>query len=126
MSAYLIALGHNVALLDMDAIDPQPRNGEVIATIRSYSDGGARDTVLHCAPTWDVLETPEQYQALLEQFGLLDATTALVTFYTRTETFAWNRYNGTAIQPELGKDGGWANFFPRNFTIYIRDLAEVT
>jgi hypothetical protein len=54
------------------------------------------------------------------------ATTGLVTVLVRDHTFRWVRMNGTAVRPQIGADGAWLNYLPRNFTILIRDLTEAT
>lgn len=128
---YRVGIGHDIALASLTTLEPQPRNGEVKEAERTYSDGGVGNKGLTCAFVWDAFESPEQYQAILEAFGLLDAdtgdlsTTTDVTIYTRNEVWDWARYNGTAILPELGRDGEWRDYFPRNFRIIIRDLEQI-
>jgi hypothetical protein len=121
MSTYRVATGHSVALGSLAVLSPQPRNGEV-HSLRTYGDTGAQERAEWCAFVWDVLETEEQYQDILTAFGLLDATTSKVTIYTRSPVFNWVRYNGIAIQPEIGVDGSWDRYFARNFTIHVRNL----
>jgi hypothetical protein len=121
MSQYMIATGHGVALLDLEVISPQPRDGAIRA-LRSYGDGGAQERAGHCFLQWNVLETPEQYQQLLDQFGLLDSLYSKVTLYTRNEVFDWTRFNGIAIQPQIAVDGQWARYFARDFVIVVRNL----
>lgn len=124
MSTYRVATGHDIALGSLTVLDPQPRGGEVKA-LRSYGDTGASERALHCTLQWSVLETEAQYQALLTQFGLLDALYSRVTIYTRSPVFDWVRYNGIAVRPEIGVDGEWSRYFARNFTIYVKDLEEL-
>lgn len=121
MTTYRAAEGHGVALGSLTVISPQPKNGEVRA-LRSYGDTGAQERALHCAFVWDVLESEAAYLAVLAQFGLDDALYANVTIYTRNEVFTWQRFNGIAIQPEIGQDAGWGNYFMRNVVIVIKDL----
>lgn len=121
MSTYRVAEGFNVALGSLAVLDPQPRNGEVKA-LRTYGDTGAQERAEYCTLIWDVLDTEEAYQAVLTQFGLLDALYANVTVYTRNEVFDFTRYNGIAVRPEIGQDGAWERYFARNFAIYIKDL----
>lgn len=121
MSTYRVSEGHGVALGSLTVLAPQPRNGEIRA-LRSYGDTGAQDRALHCAFVWDVLESEAAYLAVLAQFGLDDALYANVTIYTRNEVFDWVRYNGIAVQPEIGVDAGWGSYFMRNVVIHVKDL----
>lgn len=121
MSTYKVATGFNVALGSLTVIVPQCRNGEVRA-LRTYSDTSAQERALHCAFVWDVLGSEAEYQALLTQFGLLDALYSKVTIYTRNEVFDFARYNGIAIRPEIGVDGEWRDFFARGFVVVVKDL----
>lgn len=121
MTTYRVAVGHDIALASLTTINPTPRNGEIRA-LRTYGDTSALERALHCAFVWDVLETEAAYLAVLAQFGLDDALTSKVTIYTRSEIFDFKRYNGIAIQPEIGQDGAWERYFARNFTIHVKEL----
>lgn len=123
MAQYLVSsTGHNVALVDLDPIIPQPRSEGVAATARTFSaNGGVYQAGLYVELVWSLLGSADQYRALLAQFGLDSAVSAEVTIQCRDHAFNWIRFNGTAIRPDIGKDIRW-DYFPRGIVILIREL----
>jgi hypothetical protein len=128
MTTYRVAVNHNVALVSLVPLDPQPRSEGVKVTRRRVSaNGSIIDEGKYVDLIWDVFETVEEYQDTLDAFDLDTSgdTTKLVTVYARDETFRFARYNGTAVRPEIGPDGKWDKYFARGFTILVRDLVEL-
>ena len=125
MSLYKVGIGHNVPLVDLVTVTPQPRNGEVKYMERRQSDDGPVDVGPYSAPTWGIFKNAAQYQVTLGQFGLLVAETCDVTWYTQDDLFNWKRYNGVAALPEPGVDGSHTQYFLRGFVIFIRRLKEL-
>lgn len=124
MSTYRVsATGHNVALVSLTVLSPQPRSTGIQATRRTYgADGSVYDEGRYVILEWDFMENPTDYVALLTLFGVQNNLTCDCTVYIRDERFAFARYNGIAMRPEPGKDVRWTNYFPRNIEILIKDL----
>lgn len=123
---YRVAVGHDIAAASLVVIDPQPTGYGIRPVAREYADGGLVDVAFYAILEWNTLGDAEQYQDLLTQFDLLDNTTADVTVYLRDHLFQFGRWNGTAVQPQLGVDGSWDNYFPRGTRIFIHGLVEAT
>ncbi len=122
MSAYKVKDGHNQALEDLVALDPQPKSEGVKCTRRSFAaDGTPIDEGRYIELVWSMLPDVTTYQSVLSQLGIQSALSNQVTAYVRDETFAWVRVNGLAIRPEPGRDVRWT-YFPRDVTILIRDV----
>lgn len=122
MSDYRVKEGLNQALVDLVAIDPQPRSAGVQATRRTYAaDGTVHDEGLFVELVYDVLEDATALDDLLDQFGLDAATTANVTIYAPNQLHVYTRYNGLAVRPETRRN----NYFLRDVTIVVRDLAAL-
>jgi hypothetical protein len=125
MSEYKVAIGTDVALVDLDTLTPQPASEGIRVTRRtSGADGAVYDEGRYVELVWNVLQDATMYQALLTQFGLSAASFAAVTVYVRSEVYAWVRVNGIAVRPELGRDARWNNAFPRSITILVKNLEE--
>lgn len=123
MSVYRVKTGLNQALVDLVAIDPQPRSPGIQTVQRNYAISGlVYEQASFVALEFDFLESPTEYQAVLTQFGLDAALTAEVTVYVRDFDFSWVRKNGLAVRPEVGKDVQWQNFFPRSIEIIVKHL----
>lgn len=123
MADYKVAVGHDVALISLVKIDPEPTGDPVAPVQRQYSASGkihedAEFLRLH----WDHIDSPTEYLALLTLFGLHDSHQEEVTIYCRDPRLVWTRYNGLAILPEVGVDAKWSNFFLRDVDMYIVDL----
>lgn len=119
--AYLIALGHDVALVDLDPIVPQPRTDTTTApVVRNYGVSGAvHEQGLYIALLWSMLDPATEYQTLLGQFGLDGDLSAEVTVYVPDHEYVYTRYNGIAIRPEQGVDIRRTEYFIRDVTIRI-------
>lgn len=123
--AYKVAIGHDVALMSLTDIDPQPRSAGVRPTRRSYAASGlVYDEGLYVELEWSVVGNATEYQALLAQFDLDDLVSANVTIYCRNDLFAFQRYNGRCIRPEPGRSVDW-NVFPRGIKIVVKDLVAL-
>lgn len=123
MTNYLVKTGHDVALVSLDIMMPQPRSTGVQAVRRTYGgDGSVYEEGAFIELEFDALESPTEYTTLLTQFGLNAALKAAVTVYVPNAFLAFTRYNGTAVRPEVGKDMRRENYFIRSVTILVRDL----
>ena len=124
---YKVADGHDVALVSLTDIDPQPRSTGIQTTRRTFAgDGTVHDDGRYVILEWTVIENDTEYQSLLSTFGIQSATSNDVTVYVRDETFAWVRMNGTAIRPQPGRDVAWKDYFPRDVQILVRDLESAS
>jgi len=123
---YRVADGHDVALVDLDVLDPQPRSEGIKPTRRTFGgDGTPYDEGKYVELLYSVVSSVTEYQAILDAFGVKSAGSNEVTVYIRDETFAWTRKNGLAIRPQPGQDVRWS-FFPRDVVILVRDLADTS
>ncbi len=122
MSTYKIAEGHNVALLSLTAIDPQPASPGVKATRRTFSaDGALHDEALYIVLEWTFAEDATALDDLFDQFGLDSATTANVTIYCPNQVHVYTRYNGVAVRPESARQ----NYFIRDVQITVKNLTAL-
>lgn len=122
---YQVADGHDVALISLNPVIPQPTSEGIKATRRSYAaSGGVYDEGRYVELEFSVLGSETSYQTLLSEFGVNTVLTNDVTVYVRDEKYTWVRMNGTAVRPEVGQDVQWRRYFPRNITILIKDLVE--
>lgn len=120
MTDFLIATGHNVT--PTVPFDPQPQVLGMVPTRRLLALSGAViDESPYVPFTWPLLDTEDDYRAILTQCGLLTATTALVSVYIQDQNYDWVYRNGTAVKPEIGTDGR-RDFFLQNFTVSVIDL----
>jgi hypothetical protein len=124
MTTYRVSsAGHDEELDDLTVISPQPRSIGVQSTRRTYGvDGTVLDEGRYVEIEFSYSEDPTAYAALLTLFGVQNTLTNLVTVYVPDERYAWTRYNGTAVRPEIGRDVTRTNYFIRNITILIKDL----
>ncbi len=123
MSDYRVGEGHDIALGSLTVLDPQPRSEGLKYTRTTYSASGL---VYREKPyvelIWSMVESPTVYQSILEDFGLDALVSANVTVYVLDDQLTATRYNGRAIRPAIGRDGGQRNYFMRNVTIIVKDL----
>jgi hypothetical protein len=125
MSTYRVADGHDVALISLNVLSPQPRSEGIKPTRRTFGgDGTPYDESKYVELLYSMVGTVTEYQAILTSFGVKTAGSNEVTVYVRDETFAWTRQNGLAIRPEPGQDVRWTNYFPRDVVILVRDLSD--
>ena len=123
---YRVADGHDVALVSLNVLDPQPRSEGIKPTRRTFGgDGTPYDEGKYVELLYSVVSSVTEYQAILDAFGVKSAGSNEVTVYIRDETFAWTRKNGLAIRPQPGQDVRWS-FFPRDVVILVRDLADTS
>lgn len=126
MTTYAVAEGHDVALIDLDTIDPQPKCPGIRPTLRSHSAAGTvHDQGNYAELIFNMLESVAQYQAVLALFGLDDAVTSEVTVILRDATFADGRYNGTAVRPVIDDGLAWNEYLPRDIVILIKNVEAV-
>jgi hypothetical protein len=123
MPSYSLADTHNVALVSLSVISPQPR-GEPVAPIQrnfaisSIPHDHGKFAVWH----WSMLETEAAYLTLLTTLGLHNASYNDVTIYTRNERMVWTRYNARATLPLMGDDVKWQDFFVRGLSVTFTRL----
>lgn len=122
---YLVsATGYNVALVSLAPVSPQCRSTGVQSTRRSYAaDSSVHDEGRYIELIFDIIPNATVYQALLTQFGVVNVLTCPVTIYAPDERYSPTRMNGIAVRPEVGKDQASRNYFIRNVTILVKDLA---
>lgn len=115
-----MALGHDVALLSLATIVPQPRSPQgVQAAQRDFAaDGSVFETGLFIRLLWSSLGSETQYQALLTQFSLDTFLRFSVTLYAPNFERVWTRYNGSAIRPSATNYA----IFPRDIQIVVNRL----
>lgn len=130
MTDYRVADGWNVVLGSLTVLDPQPMSTGMQPSRRTYAASGNVAEEAHFIEfLWTMVETPTQYIAILTDFGLqgLPPTyTNDVTVYLRNDLFSYQRYNGTAVRPEIGRDVKWADYFPRDVVILVKGLVLPT
>lgn len=127
MSTYRIAAGHNVALASLTVLSPQPRTVGLQVTERSYGlSGAAYEQSLYVEFLYGFVNNPTDYASLLSSAGLTSVLYANVTIYARTATYAWSRYNGVAVRPQIGSDGAWNNFYLRDFVLLVKNLSPLS
>ncbi len=127
MTTYRVADGHDVALVSLTVLDPQPRSEGIKPTRRTFGgDGTPYDESKYVELLYSMVGSVTEYQSILSDFGVQSAGSNEVTVYVRDETFAWTRQNGLAIRPEPGQDVRWTNYFPRDVVILVRDLADAS
>ena len=115
--------GHNVALVNLVNVAPQPHSDGIQATRRTVgADGSVYDEGRFIELEFSLVQGPTMYVALLTQFGVQNLLFAPVTVYIPDERLTFIRYNGTAVRPQPGRDMRRARFFPRNITILVKDL----
>lgn len=126
MAIHKVAIGFDVPMIDLVAIDPQPTTHGVEITRRTYSaNRHILDEGWFVVFRWSVLEADEATLSLiLGQFDLDGADlTANVTIATpEAPTLAINRFNGIAHRPRVGEDIVRREYFLRNLEMYVTDL----
>lgn len=124
-SDYRASAGLNIALASLTRFSPQPRSSGVQVTKRTFVGSGPPiDQGLYVVLQWAALGKVATYQAILTQLGILGATGGDVTVYVRNQVWTYARYNGVALQPQIGQDADW-NIFPRNISVVVKDLLAI-
>lgn len=124
-SFYKAAIGHDIAALSLVLLNPQPTSDGVQVTRRTYSGNRTiYDEGKYTIWRWNVVESEEQFDAILDYFGLDGPTpTAEVTINApEAPHLAYNRWNGIAHQPQIGENIRRREYFLRDLEIYITDL----
>lgn len=129
MSTYQVAAGHDVALVSLTELDPQPNDdhgGGIEYTQLSYSASGVVTQQGPFFPfTWDHM-TATEYATVLGLFGLTSSDYADVTVYVRdTDLATWVRKNGVAQRPMPGETVRWQQH-PVRITIIVRNLEDAS
>lgn len=120
---YAVLLGTDQPLIDLVAIDPQPRSdGLRYGRVSHTGAGGMVLELPHVVLVFDVIEDATAYDALLTQFGLDGATTEDVTITLPDGLFAEQRWNGKAVRPVAGETVRREGYFIRDVQIVIRNL----
>lgn len=123
MSYYSYGTGHDVALVDMTLFSPQPRSLGVQPTRRVYTASGAViEEGYYVELLWNVLPA-SKWNTLINALGLGGALYAEVTIRIPNHQFAYTRYNGTAVRPQIGSEVMRQGYFLRNVSILVRDMA---
>lgn len=126
MTVYKIGLGHDVPTIDLDPIVPQPKGDPVAPVERTYGASGVHhDRGGYVRYHWDFINSPAEYQTLLNFFGVNSDDTAEVTVIARNDRFYDRKYNGIAHRPEPLVEVKWEGFFIRDLDIYVTDLEEI-
>lgn len=126
MSNYKVSTtGHNVALGSLVTLVPQPRSEGIKVARRTYAaDGSVYGEGVYIELEWDVVEDPAMLDAIYAQFGLgVLASTNEVTILIPGITYLDTRFNGLATRPLIGVDLRRNQFFLRNLTILVKNLA---
>jgi hypothetical protein len=124
-SDYRILGAPNIAFATLVPFKPQPRSLGVKFTRRTYlGDGRAISEGPYIELLWSALESEVEYQYILGQAGVANQTYREVTIYCRDQTWQYWRYNGVAIQPQIGVDADW-QYFPQNIVLLIRNLVRL-
>lgn len=126
MADYRAALGHDIALVSLTVLNPQPTSGGIIPTQRTYGiSGKAHEMAPHAILEWSMVKDATQYDTILDFFGLAAALNAPVTVYLRNHLFVYARYNATAYRPLIGTDAAWANYWLRNVRVVLTNLVAI-
>lgn len=127
MPNYKVGIGHDLTLVDMVDIVPQPRTETTTAPVQRNDtiSGVVHEQGLWIPLQWSMLDPASQYQALLEQFGLDTDLSCDVTVYVPNFEYVFTLYNGKAIRPEQGVDIRRTDQFIRDVTIRIIQLEAI-
>lgn len=120
---YLVGEGHDIALVSLVTIAPQPRcEGLRYGRTTFAASGAVTREAAHAILIWDVIGTQEEYEDLLEQFGLDALVSANVTVTLPNALYTSTRYNGRAVRPAAGEGVQHSQYFLRDVQIVIKDL----
>lgn len=125
---YLLENGHGIALVDLDAIVPQPRSDSVTQTVQrnESASGAVHEIGLYIVLQWSMLDPASQYNTLLDQFGLDGSNlTSQVTVYVPNFEYTWTRFNGIAVRPMQGQTIKRSDYFIRDASIIVKNLTAL-
>lgn len=126
MSYPRVDTGHDVPLVSLDRITPEPSTSPVTPVLRDWgAGGGVHDQGKYVCLRWEMVESEAQYLSLLTMFNLHIYEYSAVTVYVKDERLQWYRYNGYAQLPKPQEDMDWKNFFLRDIEIVIVDLEKL-
>jgi hypothetical protein len=125
LDSYLVGDGHNRPLNELTALTPQPSSAGVRVTRRSHAPEPLVDEFKYIEFVYSALGSVTEFQAVLNQWGVLSSMQNEVTFTAKDETLAWTRFNGTAVRPQMGSDVQWSRYFPRDVVVLVKELTEV-
>jgi hypothetical protein len=126
LDTYRVGIGHNVALVSLVDIFPQPRSNPAAPTERKYAlTGAVYDEGEYMELYWDHFEWETEYTTMLLQFTLTVNKSANVTIYGRDSLFTFRRFNGVAQRPEGIQDVKRSNFFIRDVVMRITHLVQL-
>jgi hypothetical protein len=114
--------GHNVPLDDLTELVPQPSSAGVKVTRRSHAPEPLQDEFKYLELEWSALGSVTEFQSVLSQLGVLSAIENDVTVTAKDETLGWQRFNGTAVRPQMGSDVRHERYFIRNLVILVKYL----
>lgn len=127
MSYYAVAIGHDNTAY-MTTLTPQPDEehpgGSQYAQVDYAPDGSVALQGAYYTFIWSEI-TQDDYEDILEDFGLDSAHSAEVTIYARDDMMkTWGYYNGVALRPLPGDTVRWNNR-PQRAIIIVRNLEAV-
>lgn len=120
---YRVAQGVDTPLIDLVALDPQPRCEGLKYGRQSFAASGQMYLEAPYAElVWDVIESQADYEALLAQFGLDTLISADITITLPNALYESQRFNATAHRPVAGQSVRHSQYFIRDVTILLRDI----
>lgn len=123
---YRIAAGHDVALVSLTVLSPQPRSEGVKVIERTYGlSGSVHEHGLYIELNYDYLATPTDYQVLLALMGVNTVLYAPVTLYAWRKDYDYQRYNGIAVRPQIGQEAAYSRHRIRGVTFLIKNLTAL-
>lgn len=125
-SSYKVADGHDIAFGSLNLIVPQPSSNGVEATRRTYSANGEPfDEGLFIELRWNIVGQSDRLNTILAFFGLNgdDMTNEVTISVPEGPILAYNKFNGLAIRPEIGRDIRRRDFALRELIILVKNLS---
>lgn len=126
MFDYKLAAGHNVALVSLTVLSPQPRSIGVQVVERTYGlSGSVHESGLYIELNYNYIATPTDYQVLLALMGVNTVLYAPVTLYAWRKDYDNARYNGIAVRPQIGPEAAYSRHRIREVTFLIKHLVAL-
>jgi hypothetical protein len=123
---YAVGNGADLPAALLTRLEPQPQCKGVQFTRFHTPNDNVQDESLFLVFEFPVLESAEEYRAVLTQFGLLNALQNEITCTARDDRGVWQRWSGMAVRPRQGEDVRWQNFFPRAVGVVVSDVRLAT